>query len=89
MTTTHLNGYDSFRCHVGHVFSPGDVAHEQAESVERALWAAARALEESAALSRRLAMRSTGELKQRHEEKEAAQQANAELIRGIILRGKS
>lgn len=89
MTETTVNGYQSFRCHVGHAFSLSDVASEQAESVERAMWAASRALEESAALERRLALASMGDMKGRHEEKEQAQLANAQLIRSLILGNKN
>ncbi|MBK7862618.1 MAG: chemotaxis protein CheB [Archangiaceae bacterium] len=84
MTQADLEGYQAFRCSVGHVFSLDDVANEHSESVERALWAALRALEESAALSRRLTATSSGELRERHAEKARAQRQNAELIREII-----
>ena len=46
-----------FRCRVGHAYSPESLEAAQAESLEAALWAALRALEESAALSRRLMKR--------------------------------
>jgi len=87
LTESRINGYQSFRCHVGHVFSLEAMAVEQAEETERALWAAARALEESATLARRLAASSPGEMRQRFEEKEEAQTHNAELIRRILLGG--
>lgn len=44
-----------FRCHVGHAYSLDSLVAEQSDSVERALWSAARALEEKAALARRMA----------------------------------
>lgn len=47
----------TFRCRVGHIYSADGMYSAQADSVERALWAATRSLEESAALSRRLAQR--------------------------------
>jgi two-component system chemotaxis response regulator CheB len=47
----------TFRCRVGHRYSADGMFAAQNESVERALWAAARALEESAALSKKLAKR--------------------------------
>lgn len=47
-----------FRCHVGHSYSIDSLLSEQANTVEIALWSAVRALEEKAALSRRMAERS-------------------------------
>ena len=88
LTETEVNGYHSFRCHVGHSFSLESVAAEQAEEVERALWSAARALEESAALAGRLAAASgPRDLSQRFAEKEHAQLRDAALIRRILLSG--
>jgi two-component system chemotaxis response regulator CheB len=87
LTETEVNGYHSFHCHVGHSFSLESVAAEQAEEVERALWSAARALEESAALSGRLATSSHRDLRQRFAEKEQAQLRDAALIRRILLAG--
>jgi two-component system chemotaxis response regulator CheB len=46
-----------YRCHVGHEYSMESMAEGHAEVVERALWSAVRALEESASLSRRLERR--------------------------------
>jgi hypothetical protein len=47
-----------------------------------------RALEESAAMARRLADRSQGDLKHRFEDKEEIHGQQAELIRRILLRGE-
>jgi two-component system chemotaxis response regulator CheB len=87
LTETEVNGYHSFHCHVGHSFSLESVAAEQAEEVERALWSAARALEESAALAGRLAAMAKGDMRQRFSEKEQAQIRDADLIRRILLAG--
>ncbi|HMF43618.1 MAG TPA: chemotaxis protein CheB [Polyangia bacterium] len=87
LTETEVNGFQLFRCHVGHAFSMESVAAEQAEEVERALWAAARALEESATLAGRLAGTRDSGLNQRFAEKAEAQMRSAELIRRILLSG--
>ena len=46
-----------YRCRTGHEFSPESLAIEQHAHAERALWAALRALEEKAAMLRRLSIR--------------------------------
>jgi two-component system chemotaxis response regulator CheB len=46
-----------FRCRVGHAYTSETLTIEQATAVERALWSALRALEEQAAVRRRLAER--------------------------------
>jgi len=87
LTEAQRDAYQHFRCHVGHAFSPDSLVREQSEAVERALWAAIRALEESAALSARLSMRETGDLRERFSEKANSQLDNAKLIRQIVLNG--
>jgi two-component system, chemotaxis family, protein-glutamate methylesterase/glutaminase len=44
-----------YRCHVGHQWSPGNLAAAQAETSEDKIWSAVAALEEEAALNRHLA----------------------------------
>jgi two-component system, chemotaxis family, protein-glutamate methylesterase/glutaminase len=87
ITESELGGFQIFRCHVGHAFSLKSISSAQAEEVERALWAAARALDEGAALSRRLVSSARGEMRQRFLEKAEAQSRQADVIRKIILRG--
>ncbi|HET9958705.1 MAG TPA: chemotaxis protein CheB [Polyangiaceae bacterium] len=76
-----------FRCHVGHAFSLQSLASEQAEEVERALWSALRALEESVQMTRRFGLHSTGELKRRFEQKAAEHAQQAETLRRMLLGG--
>jgi two-component system chemotaxis response regulator CheB len=51
------SGLSHFRCQVGHAYSPDSLVLEHSRSLEAALWAAARSLEERADLMRRLARR--------------------------------
>jgi two-component system chemotaxis response regulator CheB len=46
-----------YRCQVGHAYTSETLQSAQSESIERALWSAVSALEDKAALSRRLALR--------------------------------
>lgn len=46
-----------FRCRVGHVYSADSMLAAQTDSVDRALWAALRSLEERAALTQKMANR--------------------------------
>lgn len=84
LTESQLNGFQEFRCHVGHAFSLSSMVAEQAESVERALWAAVRALEEAAGLTRRLAERARGDLRARFEEKELHQRQQSEVLKRLL-----
>jgi two-component system chemotaxis response regulator CheB len=79
--------FEYFRCHVGHAFSMESLIREQSEGLERALWAAVRALEESAALSQRLSSSEKSELRHRFKEKAFTQAQQAEQIRHILLHG--
>jgi len=88
LTKAQRDMYHHFRCHVGHAFSLESLVREQSEGVERALWAAVRALEESTALSVRLSTSEKGELRRRFAEKARSQRDNAEMIRQIVLHGR-
>lgn len=87
LTEAQSGRFEHFRCHVGHTFTLESLVREQGESMERALWAAVRALEESAALSRRLSVIESGDLRYRFAEKASTQMQEAELIRQTILHG--
>ncbi len=54
---TQPGGTVSYRCRTGHAFTMNTLVARQAESVERTLWAAYRALEERAAIARRVSRR--------------------------------
>jgi len=85
LTQAEMKGFAQYRCHVGHVFSETALALEQAEAVDRSLWAAVRALEESAALARRLASKSHGDLKRRFMEREDSDMRNADTLRAVAM----
>lgn len=85
LTEAHAGRFEHFRCHVGHSFSFDALMHEQDEELERALWAAARALEESAGLHRRMRMVEHGEFSRRHDEIARTQAQQAALIRSMLL----
>lgn len=76
-----------FECHVGHVFSMEGMAAAQAEELEAALWAGVRALEESEALARRMALRSDRKLAVRLVEKAEAMRTHAQLLQKMLLGG--
>jgi two-component system chemotaxis response regulator CheB len=58
LTETDELGVLHFRCHVGHAYSPRSLLALHAEGVERAMWTAARLLEDRSMLLTRLADRS-------------------------------
>lgn len=78
-----------FRCHVGHAYSIESMASEQASEVEKALWSANRALEEKAALARRMAVQARQHHRRMSEATFLARAEEAEqhaaLLRQIIL----
>lgn len=77
-----------FSCQVGHVYSPLGLQADQHERLEAGLWTALRILEESGELSRRLARRSAeqghGLSQQRFEDRAAASEEQARLIRAAL-----
>jgi two-component system chemotaxis response regulator CheB len=81
-----------FRCRVGHAWSPDSLLARQTDSLEAALWTALRALEESAALSRRLAdqarQRGLARAAARFYEQMQSAQEHALVIRNVLLSRK-
>jgi two-component system, chemotaxis family, protein-glutamate methylesterase/glutaminase len=79
--------FQHVRCHAGHAFTRDSRAHEQGEEMERVLWAAVRALEDSAALARRASLHETGQLKQQLTEQADVHARQAEYLRRRLLHG--
>jgi two-component system chemotaxis response regulator CheB len=82
------DGPPRFRCRVGHAYTLETALDEQSEEVDRALWAAYRALQERAELSERLVARLGASPTPTHGRLEsAAREAReqAELIRTVLL----
>jgi two-component system, chemotaxis family, protein-glutamate methylesterase/glutaminase len=85
---TTTSGISEFGCHVGHRFSLRSLYAEQADQVEFAMWAAVRALEESAALATRLADTAHGQLHARFLDKQRTMAQHADTLRDMVLAGK-
>jgi two-component system, chemotaxis family, protein-glutamate methylesterase/glutaminase len=87
LTEAQPGVFQHFRCHVGHAFTLHSLVREQSEELERVLWAAVRALEESAALARRVSGHETNELSLRLAEKARTHARQAQFLREILLHG--
>jgi two-component system chemotaxis response regulator CheB len=78
-----------FRCRVGHAYSPDTLSDEQGKALEAALWSGLRALEESVALSERLAERARRGghqgAAQRFERQVRNSEERAALIRRVLF----
>lgn len=84
----------SYRCQVGHAYSPLSLGEEQTEKVEGALWAALRLLKENVAINRKLAARAREHDNNlsvaRFEENAQEADQHAETLKQILIkRGKS
>ncbi len=81
-------GLLQFRCRVGHVFSGESMMDAHAQSLDRALWAALRTLEEHAELSQRLAERARlhkhSHAARRFGERARASKENASVLREML-----
>jgi two-component system, chemotaxis family, protein-glutamate methylesterase/glutaminase len=80
-----------FRCQVGHAYGSEALRSEQQQEFEGALWAALRALEEQAALCRRLAVRAReltqGRSAERFDDRALAAEQQARLVREALRQG--
>ena len=76
---------ERFECSIGHVLSIESLSNAQAESLENALWAAVRALEDRAAMLKRLAGRADGG-NHRRSAKTFERQAEEALARAATIR---
>jgi len=77
-----------FRCHVGHSYTAEILASEQEHNLEMVLWTALRALEENAALCRRMAERTENsgfmDLGRRYREDADQGERRADLLRKLL-----
>jgi two-component system, chemotaxis family, protein-glutamate methylesterase/glutaminase len=78
-----------FRCHVGHGYTAETLAAGQSNEIDGALWAALRALEEKAALRRRVAsranIRNMTALAETYETQAHDAEQRAAVIRGVLI----
>ena len=78
-----------FRCHVGHAYTSDGLISEQTRDLESALWTALRALEENAALRRRMAKRARTSkfsvIAEDYDKQAVDAEARASLIRGVLM----
>ena len=82
-----------FRCRTGHAYSPESLLAKQSDSVEAALWAALRALEENAALARRMEkrVREAGSQRtgRRYGQRAHDADRHAEILRALLRQGET
>jgi two-component system chemotaxis response regulator CheB len=85
------SGLIHFRCRTGHAYSSGSLLAKQGESLEATLWAAVRALEENAALARRMERRTEPGRKHslaigmRYARRAEEAERHADVLRGILM----
>lgn len=79
-----------FRCHTGHAFTAESLMAEQDENLDAVLWSALRALEENAALCRRMADRTEraglDDLARRYREDAGHGEHRAGILRRVLQR---
>jgi two-component system chemotaxis response regulator CheB len=76
------HGVQRFKCHVGHAYSSETLEASQSESLEGALWAGLRSLQERADLFNRLARRGRG--RERMREKAKIAERHARVLRTVV-----
>ena len=78
-----------FRCHVGHAYTAESLVSEQGNALEAAMWTALRALEESAALRRRMAERARKgnfpAMAKQYLDQAAESEARAAVVRKVLV----
>ncbi len=85
------SGLVHYRCRTGHAYSSGSLLAKQTESLEASLWAAVRALEENAALARRMERRTQPSRKHsvaiglRYAKRAEEAERHADVLRGILM----
>jgi two-component system chemotaxis response regulator CheB len=83
----------TFRCRVGHAYSPDTLLAHQTKALETALWTALRALEERASLLKRMIQRfherDTPQLAVRFEQQYREAEQQAALLRHLLLHDHS
>ncbi len=78
-------GWSQYRCHVGHTFGPTTLGSAYSEQVEQALWAAMRALKESATLHERMAERvSLPALREEYRQQAVSARDQAQQIQKLL-----
>jgi two-component system, chemotaxis family, protein-glutamate methylesterase/glutaminase len=76
--------YPSFRCRIGHQYSPETLATAQGRDIEHALWAAVTALEEQADLAERLTRHGLDEQAARHRLRSSDARRRSQLVRRAL-----
>ncbi|MCF6158534.1 MAG: chemotaxis protein CheB [wastewater metagenome] len=81
-----------FRCRQGHAYSPSSLLTAQSDTVESALWAALRAMEENADFYQRMAVKerelNNTMLAKQYEENAKETEVHIETLLHVVLKGK-
>jgi two-component system, chemotaxis family, protein-glutamate methylesterase/glutaminase len=85
MVESMVGTVPQMRCHVGHTFTLEGLMHAQRESLESALWAGVRALEESARLARRAAVTTPSGVGPALSERAMTHELHADVIRRMLI----